>query len=188
MGCGACGLVFVPGREHLSPEEERARYLNHRNGPEDEGYRAFLSRLTRELAPRLSPGARGLDYGSGPGPALGAMMGEMGFSVRNFDPYFEPVQGVLEDVYDFITCTETAEHFREPGEEFKRLAGLLRPGGWLGVMTRMPAPGEELKGWWYLRDVTHITIYRREAMLWIARRFGMSAEFPSEGVVLFRKG
>ncbi len=186
--CGECGLVFVPERYHLDPEAEKARYLTHRNSPGDEGYRNFLSRLTGPLAGKLSAGAEGLDYGAGPGPTVSVILGEMGFKAGNFDPFFHPDYEALSRTYDFVACTETAEHFRRPGKEFERLDSLLRPGGLLGVMTQMPLSLDTLSGWWYLKDDTHVSIYRRETMLWIARKFRWQAEFYEGGVVLFKKG
>ena len=52
-----------------------------------------------------------------------------------YDPLFAPDRGVLQATYDFVTCTETAEHFHDPALEFARLDALLRPGGLLGLMT-----------------------------------------------------
>ena len=56
----------------------------------DAGYRRFLSKLADPLMARLAPGARGLDYGCGPGPALAAMLREAGHEVALYDPFFAP--------------------------------------------------------------------------------------------------
>ena len=77
--CQVCDLVSVPRRFHVGAEAERQRYLEHNNDPDDPDYRAFLDRLWTQMKPRLDPGAKGLDYGAGPGPALAAMMAEDGF-------------------------------------------------------------------------------------------------------------
>jgi hypothetical protein len=50
--------------------------------------------------------------------------------MRNFDPFFAPDRASLRRTYDVIACSETAEHFDCPGDEFQRLDRLLRP-GWL---------------------------------------------------------
>ena len=65
------------------------------------------------------------------------MMIEDGFEASVYDIYFHPDRSVLDAKYDFITCTETAEHFGDPRGEFDRFDGRLRRGGWLGVMTGM---------------------------------------------------
>lgn len=170
-----------------SPAEERARYETHENRPSDPRYRAFLDSLCVPLVQRLPPGAEGLDFGSGPGPTLSVMLEERGFSMRIFDPFFAPDPEILACTYDFITCTETAEHFFAPGQEFQRLDRILRPGGWLGVMTEMVEEDRAFEGWHYVRDPTHVAFYRRATMEWIAGAFGWTVEFPSRTVALFRK-
>lgn len=167
---------------------ERARYAEHNNRPDDPGYRAFLGKLAIPLAHRLAPGAQGLDYGSGPGPTLSGMLTEAGFPTRIWDPFFAPDPRVLEDRYDFITCTETAEHFYWPGEEFRRLDALLAPGGWLGLMTGIFHPDQDFATWWYVRDPTHVVFYSPETLEWIARHHGWALVVLGPTAVLFRKG
>lgn len=185
--CRTCGLVFLAPDQRLDSAAERVHYGTHRNDPADPGYRAFLSRLATPLAERLAAGAAGLDYGSGPGPTLAPMLREQGFSMECYDPFFAPDPGALRRSYDFITCTETAEHFFRPRDELQRLDGLLRPGGWLGVMTEMLQAGRSLEHWRYARDPTHVCFYRPGTMEWIADHFGWSLELPHPNVVLFRK-
>ena len=135
--CGECDMVFVPRSQLLDPAGQKARYLEHNNDIDDPAYRDFLGRMYYALRPHLKPGARGLDYGAGPGPALQRMMIEDGFEAYTYDIFFYPDEAVLSTAYDFVTCTETAEHFDDPRREFDSLDGLMRSGGWLGVMTGM---------------------------------------------------
>ena len=185
--CDVCRLVFVAPDQRLDPTAERAHYGTHENHPADRRYRAFLSRLADPLVERLPAGAEGLDYGSGPGPTLSLMLRERGFRVECYDPFFAPDPGALRRSYDFITCTETAEHFFRPGEELERLDGALRPGGWFALMTEMLQEGRPLEHWRYARDPTHVCFYRPGTIEWIAGRFAWSPEFPHPTVVLFRK-
>ncbi|HEX2079952.1 MAG TPA: class I SAM-dependent methyltransferase, partial [Longimicrobium sp.] len=166
---------------------ERAHYGTHRNDVHDPRYRAFLARVADPLAQRLPPGAEGLDYGAGPAPALARMMEERGFRVSVYDPFFAPDEGVLRRRYDFVACTEAAEHFHHPAAEWARLDGLLRPGGWLGVMTELLDGVRGFAGWRYARDPTHVCFYAEETMRWIADRFGWRMESPGRNVVLFHK-
>ncbi|MDP6959818.1 MAG: class I SAM-dependent methyltransferase, partial [Planctomycetota bacterium] len=87
------------------------------------------------MQPLLPSQAKGLDFGSGPGPTLSLLMEESGYEVTLFDPFFAPDRSVLQVCYDFISCSETAEHFSDPRKEFDLFQKLLRPGGVLGVMT-----------------------------------------------------
>jgi 2-polyprenyl-3-methyl-5-hydroxy-6-metoxy-1,4-benzoquinol methylase len=138
------------------------------------------------VAEILNPGASGLDYGSGPGPALSVMLAERGFSVALYDPFFAPDAEVLERTYDFVTCTETAEHFFHPAEEFSRLRRLLRPGGLLAVMTEVLRDEASFADWWYLRDPTHVSFYRPETFEWLARHHGWSHRFARRNVILLQ--
>ena len=185
--CASCGLVFMHPADRPSPEAERTRYETHRNDPRDEGYRAFLGRLFVPLLERVPEGARGLDYGSGPGPTLSRMLAEAGRPTLDYDPYFADDAALLDDTYAFVTCTETAEHFFDPAAEFARLDALLEPGGWLGVMTTMRDDARPFAGWWYARDPTHVCFYRPRTMQWIADAFGWTLEMPQPNVALFGK-
>lgn len=185
--CNVCQLTFLSAKHHLPPEAELARYQLHENSPEDRRYRKFLSRLTDHLVPNLSLGAEGLDYGSGPGPTLSVMLEEHGFRMNIYDPYFAPNTDTLEQTYDFITCTETVEHFYNPGVEFQRLDGLLRHGGWLGVMTEMLVSDENFAEWWYHREPTHVCFYKQATMAWIATQYDWEVVYPQRNVTLFHK-
>ncbi|MBI5247428.1 MAG: class I SAM-dependent methyltransferase [Elusimicrobia bacterium] len=187
LRCGTCALTFASASSHLSAEAERARYETHQNSPADAGYRDFLDKLLAPLSARLTPGASGLDFGSGPGPTVSVMMRERGFTMRDYDPHFSPDEAPLRAKYAFVTCTEVAEHLRRPAEVFKRLDGLLVPGGALGVLTGVLEDDAAFPAWWYHRDPTHIAFYRPETMAWLAKRFGWTLERPSRDAALFFK-
>lgn len=185
--CPDCALTFLDSRQLPGSDDERAIYDLHENAPDDPAYRAFLSRLTVHLLPRLRPGARGLDYGCGPGPALARLCEEQGFSMRIYDPFFSPGTAALDECYDFVTCTEAVEHFHRPGIEFARLAALLKPGGYLGIMTSWLADDAKFHRWHYRRDPTHVCFYKPETFAAIAERHGWSVEFPAMNIALMRK-
>ena len=185
--CPSCDLVFVPRLFHLTPREEMQRYEQHQNNPEDAAYRDFLLRLGAPLMQKLKPGSRGIDYGSGPGPTLSLILAEQGFPTEIYDPYFADNPGVLEKVYDFLTCTETVEHFRNPAKHWQKIYDLVKPGGWIGVMTSLITKDTDFKTWHYSRDDTHIAFYSTETMKWIAKRYELEMEIFGDSVVLMRK-
>lgn len=185
LECTCCRLTFVHPADRLDPDEERARYATHQNSPDDPRYRAFLDRLAVPLIERLTPGMKGLDFGSGPGPTLSRMLSERGFPTVDYDPFFAADDTVLSQTWDFVTCTETAEHFYHPGVEFQRLVGLLKRPGWLAVMTQVLDDGIDLATWWYLRDPTHVAFYRPDTLEWIAHRYDLTLERPAPSVALF---
>lgn len=185
--CARCGLLHLDPCHRLDARAEQAHYGHHQNDPADPRYRAFLDQLARPLVDRLPTGASGLDYGAGPGPTLSVMLRKQGFTMADYDPFFAPHPALLERQYDFITCTETAEHFWSPGAEFVRLVAMLHPGGILAVMTECLRDGQPLDQWRYLRDPTHVVFYRTASFAWIAARHGLQLEQPQANVALLRR-
>lgn len=185
--CRRCALVFVAPGQRLSPEAEKAEYDRHQNDPYDPGYRRFLSRLFEPLTARLPPPAQGLDFGCGPGPALGTMLSEAGYGVRLYDPFYAPGRGVLQGPFDFITCTEVVEHLFEPGLVLARLLEMLRPGGWLGIMTKLVIDRQAFARWHYKNDPTHVCFFSRETFDWWAAQAGVLHEYRGRDVILVRR-
>ena len=185
--CGACEARFLDACQRPSRQDELAHYLHHENDADDPRYRGFLSKLAEPLMCRLSPGLSGLDYGCGPGPALVAMLSEAGHAMSIYDPFFFPDPAPLEGTYDFITCTEVAEHFHHPAEEFDRLGRMLRPGGRLAVMTCFQTDDARFADWHYRKDPTHVVFYREATFHTIAAQRGWTCEVPVKDVILMHK-
>jgi hypothetical protein len=191
--CPVCGLVFLEPAAHPSLQAERSRYLEHRNDPADAGYRAFLARALQPLVAALAREGKsrdtleGLDFGCGPGPAVSLLLAEEGLRCRDYDPFFAFDPTLLQRTWDFVVATEVAEHLRRPGHAFALLADLLRPGGWLALMTRVLTPEVDFASWWYRQDPTHLCFYRPETFVWLAERHGWEMEIPAADVRLFRR-
>lgn len=185
--CKHCDLVFVKPGERPTPVEEKQRYDQHENDPEDERYREFLSQLFDPLKKRLKPHSYGLDYGAGPGPTLSVMLEEAGHSMEIYDPYYAKNRSVLENRYDFITSTETVEHFYNPGEEFKKLWPMLKPGGYFGIMTLLRPEDEPFSEWHYTHDETHVSFYSKQTFQWIARQLKADLSFYGNRVIILKK-
>ena len=182
-----CGCKYLDKSYFIDAQEEEKRYLEHNNDVNDAEYRAFLSKLSNPLKEKISLGAHGLDFGCGTGPALADILIKEGFKVSLDDPFFYPDEGVLSKQYDFITCTETAEHFHDPYKEFNTLNSLLKPGGWLGVMTSFLTSDEKFENWYYRRDPTHVTFYCEKTFQVIASQRNRKCEIQSKDVVLLQK-
>ena len=187
LRCSACSLVFVPPRFYLSRQAERAEYDLHQTRVDDPGYRRFLSRLALPLARRLSPGARGLDFGCGPAPALAELLRERGFEVAVYDSFYVPDEAVLQVSYDFISATEVVEHLHQPGAVLERLWTLLRPGGCLGVMTKLVHDRAAFSRWHYKNDPTHVCFFSETTWKWWAQRRGAGLEVVGADVILLAK-
>ncbi|GAW34426.1 hypothetical protein RA2_01474 [Roseovarius sp. A-2] len=181
--CQARGLNPV---HYPDATTERAEYDTHQNDIHDPGYCGFLDRLAAPLRARLPPGAHGLDYGCGPGPALAHMLREAGHDMAVYDPFYAPDKRVLDVRYDFITCTEAAEHFHSPADEFDRLGAMLRPGGWLALMTSFQTEDARFATWHYRMDATHVVFYRAATLAHIAALRGWSCDIPRKDVALMQ--
>jgi len=185
--CDHCEATLLDPALRLDPAAELAHYRHHQNDPADPRYRRFLAKLAEPLLARLPAASRVLDYGCGPGPALAAMLREAGHRVSLYDPFFAADRAVLEGPYDAVTCSEVAEHFHQPAAEFDRLAALLRPGGYLGLMTCFQSDDARFANWHYRRDPTHVVFYRESTLRRIAAGRGWTIEIPVKDVALMRK-
>ncbi len=185
--CPACKATFLDPSQRLGSSDELAHYMHHENSPDDPRYRQFLARLSDPLQERLGAKMTGLDFGCGPGPALAAVLSEAGHTMALYDPFFYPDRTVLERDYDFVTCTETAEHFFDPAGEFDRLDKMLRPGGWLAVMTCFQTDDDRFADWHYRKDPTHVVFYRVTTFVVLAEQRGWRFETPAKNVALLQK-
>jgi len=185
--CPFCEATFVDPAQLPTRDIERAQYHLHRNDVHDVRYRQFLARLASPLLERLAPNLSGLDYGCGPGPALAAMLTEAGHRMALYDPLFFDDPAVLGQRYDFITCTEVVEHFHHPFAEFARLDQLLKPGGWLAVMTTFQTDDAAFARWHYRRDPTHVVFYRPTTFRAMARHYQWQCDIPCANVALLYK-
>lgn len=185
--CSHCDMVHVPPRWQLTAEQERAQYDLHDNRPDDPAYRAFLSRLAEPLQQRLAAGAQGLDFGCGPGPALATMLSEQGFPTAIYDIYYAADDSVFNRQWDFITSTEVVEHLARPYGELQRLWRCLKPGGWLGLMTKRITDLQAFRQWHYKNDPTHISFFSLQSFAWLASQWEAELDIIGADVVLLRK-
>ncbi len=183
--CPDCDLVYVPTGERPDPLSEKSSYDRHDKNTADGNYGEVLSRLTGPLLARLAPGSIGLDFGSGPGPLLAGQMREAGMRVRTFDVFYDPDDSVWYQSYDFITCSDVLEHLHSPGRELDRLFSVLKPGGWLGIMTRRYDHDTGLA-----RDnanVTQVCFFSDASLQWLARRQQAELMLLEDDVALLQK-
>jgi len=185
--CKYCKLVFVPKQYWLTIEDERAEYDLHENDAQDPGYRQFLSRLSTPLLERLLSGQRGLDFGCGPAPTLSLLLEEKGQHMDLYDPLYYNNPAVFDKKYDFICASEVVEHLRYPNKDFISLFRMLKPGGWLGIMTKLVLDKQAFSQWHYTRDMTHICFFSRSTFEYLALRFNSELTFFADDVILLNK-
>lgn len=185
--CDRCEATLMAPEHWLDRDAEKQIYDLHDNNPDDSGYQRFLSKIVDPILTRAPDEAHGLDFGCGPGPALARMLAAKGMEVSLYDPFYAPNPETLARRYDFITCTEVIEHLHNPHQVFQQLDELLKPGGWLGVMTCFQTDDARFANWHYRRDPTHVVFYRETTLQWLARAMGWQLDIPAKDVALFHK-
>ncbi len=184
--CSHCHLISADPASLPDTQTELARYQKHQNASEDAGYVAFLNRFIQALQPFVKSKHHGLDVGCGPYPLLADMLRHSGYGMEIYDPFFYPVIPLSQ--VDFITCTETIEHFHHPAMSFDRIVSWLKGDGILAIMTDMWQTWEGMHGWYYLRDITHVSFYHPSTFDFIARRYDLQLIYSDEKrIVVFRK-
>lgn len=187
LRCPRCQLTALSAAQLPDLAIEKAQYDLHENDPGDPGYRHFLDQLATPLGRYLPDGAEGLDFGCGPGPALAGLLAERGFPCAVYDPLYATDDSVLKRRYDFVTCTEVLEHLHWPGRDWQRLGELVRPGGWLALMTRWLTDDNHFPRWHYRRDPTHVCFWKPETFRWLGDRDGWEPILMDNPVVLLRR-
>ena len=183
--CDQCDLVYVPKHYFINQTLEKEKYDHHQNSPKNLGYVKFLDKLLIPLQTYLPTHAKGLDFGSGPGPTLSVLMKQRGYDMNIYDYFYAPDRSVFRNKYDFITATEVIEHLHNPLHELTKLWDCLEPDGILGLMTAFRI--DDFANWYYKRDLTHISFYTQDTFTWIANYFNAQLIIPQSGVIILQK-
>lgn len=184
--CENCRLVFEKKINRPDRNEEKERYLKHDNSIHQKGYVKHLNQAIKPALKYLKPGFRGLDYGCGPAPTLNKLVEQEGIACEFYDPIFftEPPLGN----FDVVFATECFEHFFRPADELQKLSGLLNPGGFLVVMTKLWKDTGKFKIWGYANDPTHVVFYHENTFRFIATHFGFEIlAIIKEKVIILQK-
>ncbi|MCB0413701.1 MAG: methyltransferase domain-containing protein [Bdellovibrionales bacterium] len=187
FSCNCCDLVFLHPEHRLSYRDEKLRYLEHENAVSDLKYMNYLKQLwdfvEESLGEVFSPG---LDYGCGPAKGYERLL-EGRCQIDSFDPYFYPHTIMKADSYQFILCSEAAEHFYSPFEQFQEMQKLLRPKGFLGLRTELRNPSIDFEKWYYRLDPTHVVFYSEKTLLWLAQELDLEIIKCSKNLLVAQK-
>ncbi len=188
--CSDCHLIFKNSTLHLSAADEKIRYELHENNIDDPAYVRFLWPAVEQVKKLKSPPGLGLDFGCGPNPVLSQLLIQENYQMYSYDPIF--FTGGLADfknqpqkIFDFITCTEAAEHFYKPGTEFKKLFSWIKAGGHLVLMTDLFTENKILQNWGYARDPSHVCFFSEKTFSWLAKKYSAELEMISSRLVCF---
>ena len=187
--CDNCGFIHKQEQYHVSPSEELTEYKKHNNSFEEKGYiKMFEDFISNYITP-LHVTGNGLDYGSGPGPVLKELLRRQGLDMYDYDVFFQPSDEYLNHKYDLITSTEVIEHLSDPLGVLKKLRSILKPGGFLALMTNFNTlSDEEFLKWWYRRDKTHVSFFRAKTLEKIADMLNLDVvTHNSKNVIVLRR-
>ena len=185
--CNKCLAIFLDKKFYLELIDEHSHYLSHKNCIYDADYRKFLVRLMLPLDKSLQRKSIGLDYGCGPGPALAKMLEEKGHIMHLYDPFFYQNKSFINKVFDFICCTETAEHFHNPFKEFSLFNNILSSNGVIGIMTSFTTDESLFENWHYRKDPTHVVFYNETTFQVIAFQNNWNCEIVKKDIVLMKR-
>lgn len=186
LQCDRCNTVYRHPSNYMSREAEKIRYETHHNDVENKGYQEFVTPVIQAVTNHFTKEAQGLDYGAGTGPVASKLLGDLGYTMHLYDPFFHPDTQVLKRTYDFIICCEVIEHFHRPIHEFKRLITLLKPGGKLYCMTDfLPKQPQQFSSWYYKNDLTHVVFYSEENIHFIRNKIGFKEVVIRERLIIF---
>lgn len=180
--CEECHLVFVPPAERPNIITEKAGYDDAHNRPVTDDHQTLASQLIE----KLTPGALGLDFGSGPEPLLASLFRKAGMRVRTYDVFYDPDSSVWYQQYDFITCASVLEHLHNPGREINRLFSILKPGGWLAIRTNI-LNGHAFEKYDGSPDLTRVCFFSDDTFRWLAAHHDVRLTQPTEDLVFLQK-
>lgn len=172
LKCTNCCSVFLHPQHYVSLTDEKAHYNTHNNDPFDIRYQNFVRPVITIITKHFSQKDTGLDFGSGTGSPIVKLLTDYGYTISQYDLFFHPDAAVLQKQYNYITCTETAEHFKEPYKEFLQLRKMLLSNGKLVLMTVLLDENIDFEKWYYKDDPTHVFFYHPKAFEWIKDTFG----------------
>ncbi|MGL1934441.1 MAG: class I SAM-dependent methyltransferase [Fibrobacterales bacterium] len=172
--CENCFGMFVDPEYILSNENEKMRYEEHDNDVENIGYQNFVSPITNAITRDYTKNHSGLDFGAGTGPVISKILNDNSYQIAQYDPFFHNHPELLNGTYDYIACCEVIEHFHDPSKEFTLLKRLLNKKGTLYCMTHIYDEETTFKNWYYLNDTTHVFIYHKKTIEWVAETYGFS--------------
>lgn len=94
----------------------------------------------------------------------------------------------LSEAFHVVFSTECFEHFHQPAQTISEIVGMVKKGGYLGVMTEMWTDLDRFSSWYYTRDDTHVIFFHEQTFDWLCGEYGLRRVW-SDGkrVMIFQK-
>jgi hypothetical protein len=169
--CPTCGMLQCEPQAVQYPCLEDKEYLSGgRNCAAS--YEQYLRMAWKHLRGSVR---RCLDFGSGAGGWVEWLRAQ-GWGAEGFDPYVMGCQGPPCGQFAVVTALEVVEHLGP--DTWAALSWMLTeklaPGGVFYFRTQVWS-AEPVDSWWYVQPKAgHVSMWRRETMEYVARRFGLT--------------
>ena len=172
--CPKCDFISKQNSYHLTLEDEKKRYDTHNNDTHDGGYINYFKNFINLHVRPLKNVKNILDFGSGPYPMLKILLQKYNYNVTIFDPFYHQDLSYKSKQYDLITSTEVIEHFVDPIKEIETMLEVLKPQGYLALMTNFRTMDlDSFLNWWYKRDNTHISFYNQKTFDYLKQKYNL---------------
>jgi SAM-dependent methyltransferase len=204
--CRGCGLVYTNPRPLSAGIRQGYRTTVDPEYSDEDCSRSINAHLSLHTLKRFAKSGRLLDVGCATGFFLNAA--RLDFETLGVEPSewaadyartrlrLDVVTGNLEDVtldassFDVVTLVDVVEHFTDPKASLLRIAGLLKPGGWLYLVT--PDIGSVsarlLRGrWWGLRPA-HLYYFSPKTLRPMLESVGLQVHFLASYGRIFTYG
>jgi len=189
--CSQCGLYFKTPTMPLDQLDSYYAALDSAAFEHDGDFPT--DRVVQLALASLSRGSRVLDFGCSTGRLLkdstarleclgvepnlpaAAAARHRGIRILSEDELFQGYGAGL----DAIIMADVYEHLPAPIPLVKRLASLLKPGGWLAIVTGNADAIEDrdaLAEFWYFRLPGHLQMASERHMTWLAGSLGLDLE------------
>lgn len=210
--CKACGLMFtnpMPTERELDDYYTSLYRLDYQGAVSRPSAKHVLKRSAQatrrvEVIKRQVPaGARTLDFGSGSGEFILAMLDE-GFDAHGFEPggtYSSFARERLGDriragrwqdldygpQFDLVTSFHVFEHLRDPVGAFRKAASWVKPGGLIYIEVPDAVEGFERQGFMGLH-FAHVISFSAHTLMLAAAKAGLIAVHHANATeIVFRR-
>ena len=172
--CPYCSYALK--RKIESKETQYKRYLAHKY---DENYISYMKNLTREID---FNNKLVLDFVCGQQPCLSKIY--LNSKFVNYDLFFYPNEDYKLNKYDLILIIEVIEHLENPYDVLNELTNLLKEDGKIMIHTMLYDEKTDFRNWWYTRDITHISFFKKETFAKACKRLNLKMELINGFIVL----
>ena len=188
LRCQDCGLVF---KDSILTAEQFARYYDDFEFSEWEAAAIYPSeRPVLRFLRSLPNDSKVLDFGCSAGRLLAQLEGNYrryGFEINQEAAAKAAGRGISmiekwDDLaahsatVDALVMADIFEHLEHPTETLESLVRLVKPGGFLVIVTGNAdcrACQVDLPNFWYLRRIQHVAMLTRQYCEFVARKFDL---------------